>query len=151
MRLLHNLVACLILGLAFCGLGLQPAHAVDATGIWVTSDAEAHVKVGPCADQLCGQIVWLKDPIDKDTGKPTLDGNNPDAEKRKLPIVGLQLFQNMKPTGANSWKGRIYNPEDGKSYDATVTFEDQKLKVKGCGLGGLVCQTEIWTRSTQPL
>ena len=134
-----------------CLAVLSAAHAVDAVGVWVTSDAEAHIKVNPCADQLCAQIVWLKNPIDSATGKQPLDKNNPDVEKRKLPIMGLQLFQSMRPTAANIWKGKIYNPDDGKSYDATVTFEDLKLKVKGCGLGGLICQTETWTRSTQPL
>lgn len=151
MRLVRKITLCLVFAAALFGVADLPALAVDAFGVWATSDADAHIKVGPCGDQLCAQIVWLKDPIDKDTGKASLDKNNPDPEKRKLPIVGLQLFQNMKATAANNWKGKIYNPDDGKSYDATVTFEDAKLKVKGCGLGGLICQTEIWTRSTQPL
>ena len=134
-----------LLGL-IASIPLAGAYAADATGVWVTPDGEAHIRVSACGEDLCGQIISLKDPIDKETGKATKDKNNPDAAKRESPIVGVHLFQHMKPTGANNWKGLIYNPDDGKSYDATVTLEDTKLRVRGCGLGGFVCQSEFWSR-----
>ena len=148
MKNTKSCVAVFVVGASalFGGMTLEAATAADAVGVWTTSDGEAHVKVSPCADQLCGQIVWLKEPIDLETGKPNTDKNNPDPEKRARPINGLQLFQSMKPTSVNSWKGKIYNPDDGKSYDATVTLEDQRLRVKGCALGGLICQSELWSR-----
>ena len=128
------------------GAAAGSARAAEVTGVWTTTDGEAHIKVSNCGDQLCGQIISLKDPLDKETGKPTKDKNNPDIGKRENPIVGVQLFQHMKPTGANSWHGQIYNPDDGHSYDATVTLEEPKLRVKGCALGGVICQSELWTR-----
>lgn len=130
-------------------IGAMPAagaRAAEATGVWTTTDGEAQVRVSICGELLCGQIVSLKDPIDKETGKPTKDKSNPDPAKRDNPIVGVQLFQQMKPEGPGHWRGFIYNPDDGKNYEATVTLEDNKLRVRGCGLGGLICQSEIWTR-----
>ncbi len=135
--------------LAFClCLVLMPASssAQAFKGSWNTEDMDARVNVSACGEGICAQIIGLKDPLDKETGKPQTDVNNPDASKRGRPVVGLGLFSDMKPAGENIWKGKIYNPEDGKSYAATVTFKGDSLLVKGCALGGLICQENAWTR-----
>ena len=113
------MVARLVIALIIAAMALaKPIAAADAFGLWTTSDADAHIKVAQCGDELCAQIVWLKEPNDEDTGKPTLDKNNPEPDKRGKPIIGLQIFHGMKPSSAHAWKGRIYNPDDGKSYEA---------------------------------
>lgn len=33
--------------------------------------------------------LWLKEPIDEETGKPKLDKRNPDKSKRTVPTLGL--------------------------------------------------------------
>ncbi len=122
-----------------------PAIAADATGVWATKEGKSHVKIGPCGDRLCGEIIWLKEPTGED-GKPKTDRNNIDESLRSRPIVGLQMLAGFEPDGENEWDdGTIYNPEDGKTYSSKMELVDANtLEVKGCVL--MFCQTQSWTR-----
>ena len=52
----------------------------------------------------------------------------------------------MKPAGEGTWKGAIYNPDDGKTYSATVKYEGSSMKVKGC-VAGVFCKTNKFVRA----
>ncbi|MDX3970295.1 MAG: DUF2147 domain-containing protein [Bradyrhizobium sp.] len=120
----------------------------DPFGAWLTQAGDAKVVVKPCGAAICGKIVWLKQPIDSATGKPQTDDKNPDPSLRTHRIVGLQLFLDMLPSTSNSWSGRVYNADDGKSYDSTVILLDAaRLEVRGCA--GSLCGSEIWTRAAR--
>lgn len=127
---------------------LSPAHAqaLNPSGTWLTEKGDAKVRVSRCGSGVCGVIVWLRDPIDPATGKKQVDDKNENARLAKRPVIGISLFSGMKPSGANRWSGRIYNADDGKSYDSNVSVAGpDSLKVEGC-LGSL-CGSETWTRS----
>lgn len=120
----------------------------DPFGAWLTQAGDAKVVVKPCGAAICGKIVWLKQPIDSATGKPQTDDKNPDPSLRTHRIVGLQLFLDMLPSTSNSWSGRVYNADDGKSYDSTVILLDAaRLEVRGCA--GSLCGSEIWARAAR--
>ena len=90
----------------------------------------------------------MKDPIDPATGHPPTDTENEDAVQRKRPLIGVQVVFGMKPAGAAKWTGRLYNAEDGKTYDGNLELTGaNSLKVEGCIMGGLLCQAQIWTRA----
>ena len=134
------------LGLATVLAG--PALAGDPSGTWLTEGGKSQVRLAHCGDALCGRIQWLKEPSDPATGKPKRDARNPDPGKRDRPIVGMDILLGMRP-GATSdqWAGDIYNPEDGKTYQARLTLQDARtLQVKGCVLGGLICKSQAWSR-----
>jgi uncharacterized protein (DUF2147 family) len=62
--------------------------------------------------------------------------------------IGLQILVGLKPDGANKWSGQIYNPEDGKTYGASVSLANANtLKVQGCIVGGVICKTNTWTKN----
>jgi uncharacterized protein (DUF2147 family) len=48
----------------------------------------------------------------------------------------------------NRWRhGEIYDPEDGRNYNARMELNaNGTLSVTGCVLGGIICQSEVWTR-----
>ena len=51
----------------------------------------------------------------------------------------------------SQWAGRIYNPEDGRTYKAYLTvLNETTIKLQGCALGGLVCGTRMWKRYIPP-
>jgi uncharacterized protein (DUF2147 family) len=57
----------------------------------------------------------------------------------------------MRQVGGNKWTGRIYNADDGQTYTAHVTLQnDAALEVEGCV--GVLCGGETWTKftATQP-
>ncbi|HEY0234424.1 MAG TPA: DUF2147 domain-containing protein, partial [Afipia sp.] len=91
--------------------------AASAAGVWETEKGDAHVRVSPCGSALCGKIVSLRDPIDPQTGKAQVDDKNPNPALASRPMIGLSLFNSMRPTGPGSWAGLIYNADDGRYYE----------------------------------
>ena len=139
-----------VAGLSVLAMSAVAQAASPPDGIWYTKGEESIIKVHPCgadADALCGTLVWLKEPKEAD-GSPKVDKLNKDPAKKNKPMVGLDNLLNMKATD-DHWKGKAYNPEDGKLYDITFSpKEDDTADLRGCVLGFL-CQTEQFTRAKE--
>ena len=124
------------------------AHMADVHGLWLTEGGSAVVRIADCtdaamADTPCGTIAAADIP----EGAPTTDVNNRDESLRDKPIVGLTMLDGFEWSKGKWKKGRIYNPEDGKSYKSSIAVDEDDpdvLKVKGCI--GPLCQTQRWTR-----
>jgi uncharacterized protein (DUF2147 family) len=95
---------------------------------------------------LCGKIVWLKHPDDTG-GLPLVDLKNGDPALRTRPVLGLTILRNLRRSGARTWDGgRIYNPDDGEDYRATITMQaDGTLRVRAYVLLPVLGKTFIWT------
>jgi hypothetical protein len=129
-------------------LGVTSASAEQRlTGVWLTEDKSSHVAFQPCGLEDCGKIVWLREPLDPETGKLWRDKSNPvDALKRR-PLLGLAILTGLKSAGDGHWNGDLYNPLDGKTYTGRLQIlGSDRLQLKGCTLAGLLCQSEMWTR-----
>jgi uncharacterized protein (DUF2147 family) len=126
-----------------------PARAADPTGVWLTDEDDARVRIYAFGQALCGTVLSLKEPNDPETGKPKLDKFNKDPSKRTRPVVGSALMSGLNPKGApDQWEGSLYNPEDGNTYIGILTLESLlTLKLQGCVLGGLICKSETWKRT----
>jgi uncharacterized protein (DUF2147 family) len=129
-------------GLLVFGTGQSLAQkAEDAFGVWVHPENGSHIRVAKCGSGLCATIVKVKDPSRTDV-------KNPDPAKRKRPIKGITLMSGAKKTGDKTWSGKLYNTQDGETYNGTLTVVDKShLKLQGCVLGGLICQGPTWTRA----
>lgn len=127
---------------ALAALAALPAaaHAAEPiTGQWLTKEGKAIVAIAPCGGALCGRVVKVLKPNPKGE---TRDLRNPDPKLRDRPIEGLTILSGFKDAG-NDWRGRIYNPEEGKDYRSIVRrLGDGSLEVKGCW--GIFCQTQHW-------
>ena len=140
--------AWLIVLVLVCARDGAVAAPRDPSGVWLTEDARARVRVetcGPTRDNLCGYIVWLE----LGSGEaPPVDRKNPDRRKASRQVLGHQLMLGLKPNADDVYEGLIYNADDGKSYDVNVWLDRSgELKVKGC-LVSFLCKTESWTRRT---
>ena len=130
---------------AFLIILSAPARAADPTGVWRTGDGQARIRIRPCGAAICGTIVWLREPIDPLTKRPHVDDKNADPSKRQRRVMGLRLFE-MRPRGDGTWSGPIYNADDGKTYDASITLTGpSNLTVRGCV--GPFCGADNWTKS----
>ncbi|MBV8449030.1 MAG: DUF2147 domain-containing protein, partial [Hyphomicrobiales bacterium] len=95
-----------------------------------------------CGGELCGNVAWIKE------GAPTVDVNNPDPAKRSRPLLGSAVLLGLKPSGAGEWTGSLYDAENGRTYVGKLTvIDDHHVKVAGCVLGGLICESQTWTRT----
>jgi uncharacterized protein (DUF2147 family) len=120
------------------------ASAADPSGTWRLSSGKVTVKVSQCGSEICANIVGLKEPTYKD-GKAKIDRHNKNPALRDRPLMGLSVLSDMKPAGENSWKGSIYNADDGRTYSATMNLTGDTMKLKGC-VAGIFCKTQTFTR-----
>lgn len=138
-----NLVRAALLGAGLICLGTGPGlaqTAEDALGVWRHPENGSHIRIAKCGAGVCATIVKVNDPGRKDS-------ENPDPKLKDRPVQGLTIVSGAKKSGANSWSGKLYNTQDGKTYNGTLTVVDKnRLKMEGCVLGGLICQGPTWTR-----
>lgn len=137
-----------VAGIIIAAASPLPGHAQDKSpvaGIWLTEKGDARIRITTCGTGICGKVIALREPIDPDTGKPAADNKNPNPALAQRPIIGLNLFNDMRATGPASWAGRIYNADDGQFYASKVMLQGPaQLRVEGCV--GALCGGENWTR-----
>ena len=140
-------------GMLLAGSALA-APTRDPSGTWLTEDGRARIRVekcGPTQENLCAYVVWMKPTGPGDDVTTKRDVKNPDMKKRDRPILGHQLMLGLTLNDDGRYAGKIYNNEDGKSYDVTVWSEDPgALNVRGC-LVAFLCSTQNWTRANGTL
>jgi uncharacterized protein (DUF2147 family) len=113
------------------------ASAADRSfGVWKNPSGSVHVRAEPCADRMCGTVVWANDKAKADA----LRGGNDD-------LIGLQLFRGFVLDKPGVWRGKVYVPDIAKTFSGTVTVIDRNtLKGSGCLLGRLGCKSQLRTR-----
>jgi uncharacterized protein (DUF2147 family) len=122
--------------------------ALVPDGTWLTADNTAKIRFESCAGVPCGRLVWLRDPLDPKTGEAILDRNNPDPALRARRLLGIPLITDIRPLAPGEWSARAYDAEDAGIYDIILKLvAADRLAVRGCGLAGLICKTELWTKS----
>lgn len=108
-------------------------------GRWNTGRG-GFVEIYDCGGKLCGKLVASEEP-------DRIDKNNPDPTKSKEKLIGHNILRNFVKTGDHVWKkGKIYNPNSGKSYSAKLTLAGDVLKVRGYKGVSLFGKTVEWTR-----
>ena len=135
--LVYAIAATSLIALA---AGMATAQtAEDAFGTWKHPENGSHVDVYKCGDGMCAKISKVVD------GQKT-DDKNPDAAKKTRAIVGLVIMSGAKKTGANEWKGQLYNRADGGTYSGTLVVKSKAaMDLSGC-TAVVLCKTTTWTR-----
>jgi uncharacterized protein (DUF2147 family) len=110
------------------------ANAADHIfGEWWTPGFNARVVIYECDNKACGKITWLWEETPQDI-----------ADEK--PLVGRAIFSGLKRLAPDKWgDGRIYNPEDGRSYASDIALlTTNTLEVSGCVM--LFCKRQVWRR-----
>ena len=127
-------------------------------GVWATDPegdgGQAHIEIYKEGDRYHGKIIWLSEPVylqgdpHGQAGEAKVDTENPDEALRSQPIIGLLLMSDFTYDGKGLWrKGKIYDPDNGKTYKAKLRLEgDDVLKVRGFIGFSLIGRTSEWTR-----
>ncbi|MGB1017631.1 MAG: DUF2147 domain-containing protein [Chitinophagales bacterium] len=121
----------------------------EIVGTWFNTAKDGKVEIYKSGEKFFGQIVWLKEPLDENTGKPKTDLNNPNDANHQDAIIGLKVLKNFEYKGNGVWEnGKIYDPENGKTYSCKMTLKDNnQLDVRGYIGFSLLGRTENWTRA----
>lgn len=139
----------LIAGAAATLLAAPAAAETDPViGKWWNVEKTAQIEIAPCADSVCGNIVWMREPNNAD-GTPKRDVNNDDEALRDRTIQGLQIIGGFEREAPGVWDGgEIYNPQDGNTYSANMEIQENgNLAVEGCVL--FLCKEQVWEPVTE--
>jgi uncharacterized protein (DUF2147 family) len=102
--------------------------------IWYNAEKTSKIKIFKATNgKYYGKIEWTKTPDKKDV-------NNPDPAKRNDPVLGMLFIKDFTyDAKTKQWTGgTIYDPDNGKTYDCYMWFEDNNteiLHLKGYILG----------------
>ncbi|MFW5659018.1 MAG: DUF2147 domain-containing protein [Bacteroidota bacterium] len=138
----------LFAGLLFAQTANAQCSPDDIIGEWVTDSAKSKVKIWKSGNKYYGKIVWLKEPIDEETGKPKLNKHHPDKSKQSEPVKGLQILRDLEFDEDCKWEdGYVYDPENGKEYSGYAELlNENKLKLRGYIGISLIGRTTYWRR-----
>lgn len=128
-----------------------PDNADAIVGVWKTGEGTAMVRIYKNGEKYQGKVVWLKEPIDPETGKPKLDKNQTDEAAKKRPVLGLINIWGFVPKENNVWdEGNIYDPKNGNTYSSTMKLINANtLEVRGYIGVSLIGRTDTWTRQVK--
>jgi uncharacterized protein (DUF2147 family) len=142
-------------------LGMLPmavsAQAQSVMGTWLTASGKAQVQIAACTEPamgpICGHIVGLFNPTGPGGGivapEAATDFRNADPALRSRKILGMPLIWGFKKTpDPNAFEdGKIYNGENGKTYNANISLQpDGKLRLRGYVGTPMLGETQVWTR-----
>ncbi len=148
---------CLLLSMfVLLIVAVMPAWSAsgdDVVGLWYTDGGKSKVEIVRNQDEFNGKIVWLEEEVypedDPDAGKVKVDRNNPEEKLRSKPLLGLELVWGFKydEKGRKWERGKIYDPESGKTYNCNMWLDEEgNLNVKGSlDKWGLVGRSTVWT------
>lgn len=145
MKLLKSILI-LVVALS-CSTGSKAsAGPDDILGTWLNATGKGHIQVFKQGNAYYGKLVWLKEPNDE-AGKPKTDKNNPDANLKSKPILGLQILKGFQFDKDEWTGGKIYDPQNGKEYKCYMKMKDANtLLVRGYIGISMIGRTETWTR-----
>ncbi|HJV65911.1 MAG TPA: DUF2147 domain-containing protein [Geomonas sp.] len=136
------LVAVLLMNAGVSGLRAEPLAPDAIVGVWWSPDKDARIELFKSGQKLMGKIAWVF-PDRRDD----LDVHNPDKRLRKNKILGSVIFRDFTFQSGKWIHGRVYDPESGKTYSASMKLIDSNtLSIHGYLLVPLLGRSEIFTR-----
>ena len=113
-------------------------------GRWITASGNLEVEIAPCGEALCGSVTKVL--ANRSMSRDSEDMKPVDTR----PALGMKILTDFKPDDmegnqAVSWKGEIYNRENGKTYSCQMSMgSGGQLIVRPYVVLPLFGKTQIW-------
>jgi uncharacterized protein (DUF2147 family) len=106
-------------------------------GSWRNPKNTVHVDIRKCGGATaCGVVTWA-------TAKAQADAKKGSGKT----LIGMQLFQGLKPDKSGVWHGRVYVPDKNMTFAGSAEpIDGNTLRAKGCLFGNVLCKSQLWTR-----
>ena len=116
-------------------------------GTWLTADADGWVELAIDGSELTGRIAGSPDDP-QNLNPPRLDIENPDPALRGRRLLGMIILSGFQYESDGRWTGgRVYDPNNGKTYRGTIELLDRNtLSLRGFIGISLFGRSESWTR-----
>lgn len=116
---------------------VQAGSPAAVEGRWTNPSKSVIIDIAPCADALCGTVVWATAQAQQDAKKGTPN------------LIGTQLLTGLHAKG-ELWQGKLFVPDQRIHATAKIAPEGAgQLKVSGCEIG--ICKSQVWSRQEGPL
>jgi uncharacterized protein (DUF2147 family) len=113
------------------------ASAPGPLGRWLSASGNVEVTIRPCGPALCGAVSRV-------FANNSMEHPGPAASPPAR--IGLRLLSDFRPDG-DGWTGRLYNRENGDTYDCHMTLEGgDRLVMHAYVLLPIFGKTQIWRR-----
>ncbi len=134
----------------FIAASAAKAQSDRIVGYWLTDEGQSQIEIYKVdGNKYNGRIVWLEEPLEDD-GTHKVDKENPDRSLRNRRLQGLEILAGFTYNSSKQeWEGgRIYDPENGRTYDAFMRLDGHNtLKLRGYVMGmRWLGRTTDWTR-----
>mgnify|MGYP003660224393 CR=1 FL=1 len=125
----YRILALLLTALSSVSAAAQ--SQADYYGFWWNEDRSGIFELLEADDGIKGITRWGK--------KQDTDRNNPDPALRNRNLGGITfLWGYTYDPQKNRWKdGKVYDPKNGKTYDAKMELDDDGQILKMCGYIGI--------------
>ena len=139
-------IRVVLLLLTVFSVSLAKAQTDRIEGLWYNDIKSAKILITKSNGKFNGKVVWLKEPLKN--GKPKVDELNADEKLRTRPRLGLMVLEGFVKDGDNKYTdGKIYDPNNGKTYSCNITYKDKELAIRGYIGISLFGRTTTWTRA----
>jgi uncharacterized protein (DUF2147 family) len=116
----------------------QPSGSID--GHWLNPQRTVLIRLAPCGEAMCGTVTWAAERARQA------------ARKGASVLVGARLLSDFRPGKNGQWKGIVFVPDHDVRVGGKIqVLDESRLKVSGCILRGMVCRSQVWTRSGETL
>lgn len=114
------------------------AAPMSIEGYWKNPIGSAIIAIAPCGTNLCGRVVWASRRGQQEVASHTRQ------------VVGTTVLTALRPE-RDHWSGNLYIPDDNIHVAARLQpIGRGQMKLTGCALAGLICRTQVWTRTAPP-
>lgn len=126
----------LLLSLLLTAAQAGPEASGALLGDWQNPDRSIVVRIRMCGAELCGTIVSANSVAERDARKAGTER-----------LVGTELLHGYRRSEDGRWTGMVYVPDKRKSFPSKITqMSPTMLRISICAMGGLICQSQDWTR-----
>lgn len=134
-----------------CGL-ILPQDLSTPVGYWEvidekTQEIKSIAKIYLKGDQIYGKLVKLFPKPDEDQN-PVCDKCK--GELKDQPILGMEFMEGFKGKASEWEKGKILDPENGKTYHCQLEMTDGGKRLKVFGYIRVIVKlgrSQIWRRA----
>ena len=127
-------------------LGVLLAAAVQApddglAGYWTNDRQSVVVLIARCGEnRWCGTVQSASEKAQADA-----------ARGGTGTLVGTELMHEFAPVAPHRWKGILFVPDlDRRSKAELIQTSPDRIRVRGCAVGRLLCKSQLWLRTESP-
>lgn len=124
----------------------QSVSPQSIIGTWLSEKKDGKILIYQSGNRYFGKLIWGSKLYDAD-GTPRKDVKNPDQNLKKRSLLNAVILTDFIWDDGQWKNGEIYDPNNGKTYKATIKLKNKNLEIRGFIGISLIGRTVVWSRT----